>query len=281
MLQRGKVVTIKTLLKQWSSITNTIPATISRMARNITNPDYQPYGMGAVLLRTMGPGKKAHPLALDPASPPPSIRPQAQREEQVLARTANITSKLEGLSTRLNLRSSGETVSLSMAHTSQLYTHLQFSIYTLATNGTPHFANQTLTIEPRYVRDVCWWNNGIAGPAVLTYPHPSSWMLCGPDATLESVTVKHLTLAYRLPKQITPTCMQYWVNLLGYIDWGKIGSKYREKLLTPKDFMSHFKNILHRALFTRNKCKLRTATGAILCRLCHKETEHIGSRTSS
>ena len=39
--------------------------------------------------------------------------------------------------------------------------------------------------------------------------------------------------------------------------------------------MSHFKNILHRALFTRNKCKLRTATGAILCRLCHREVERI------
>jgi hypothetical protein len=69
--------------------------------------------------------------------------------------------------------------------------------------------------------------------------------------------------------------MQYWDNLFGHVDWGKIGSKYRERLITPKDFMPHFKNILHRALFTRNRCKVRVASGAILCRLCHREVERI------
>ena len=70
----GKVVTVKTLLRQWASILNKIPDSISRTARNITNPDYIPYGMGAVLLRRMG-WKEGTSLGLTPGITTPIDTP--------------------------------------------------------------------------------------------------------------------------------------------------------------------------------------------------------------
>jgi hypothetical protein len=66
-----------------------------------------------------------------------------------------------------------------------------------------------------------------------------------------------------------------WTNKLGPIDWTSIGRLYRERLLTPKDFMTHYKLILHRALLTRNRNKARIARCATNCRLCRKTTETI------
>ena len=50
----GKVVTVRTLLNQWESLLSKIPGPISRAARGITDPTYHPYGIGAVMLRSMG-----------------------------------------------------------------------------------------------------------------------------------------------------------------------------------------------------------------------------------
>ena len=221
----GKVVTIKALLKQWSSIINKIPGAISRTARHITNPGYQPYGVGAAMLRSMG-WKEGTSLGKRPGIISPIDTPTGTKGRAGLGAKPKHNHKTKRAQREAKfkvIRRDGELI----YGTYQPSTHT-FSIYSLATNGTPHFAHQTLTIEPRFVRDVCWWNKGITGPAVLTYPHPRSWLLCGPDVTLNSVTVKHLTLAYRLPKQVTPSCVNYWDNLLGYVDWSKIGCKYRE-----------------------------------------------------
>ena len=75
--------------------------------------------------------------------------------------------------------------------------------------------------------------------------------------------------------QVTPTCIATWIRRLGEIDWAEIGAKYREKLLTPKDFMTHFKLILHNALLTRNKDKTRLAIGNTQCRLCGEAKESV------
>ena len=52
-----------------------------------------------------------------------------------------------------------------------------------------------------------------------------------------------------------------------------VGTKYREKLITPKDFMSHFKLILHNAFYFRHKDAERVAAGTARCRLCGSAEE--------
>jgi hypothetical protein len=66
-----------------------------------------------------------------------------------------------------------------------------------------------------------------------------------------------------------------WAKLLGELDWRAIGLKYKELLLTPKDFMPHFKCILHRAFLTRRKNKARRAVGDVGCRLCSCANESL------
>ena len=76
-------------------------------------------------------------------------------------------------------------------------------------------------------------------------------------------------------RPVAPTCIETWTKKLGPIDWIAVGRRYNERLLTPKDFMTHFKLILHRALLTRNRDKRRIARCATQCRLCHGAVESI------
>ena len=132
-----------------------------------------------------------------------------------------------------------------------------------------------LTIAPEFIVDTVWWGNTIAGPAVTTFPHPSGWTLAGPDCTIDRASVRFLTTSLRLLHSVAPTCMKVWTKKLGPIDWYTVGRRYQERLLTPKDFMTHFKLVLHRALFTRNRNKRRIARCATTCRLCHGASETI------
>ena len=268
----GKIITLKSLLKQWNSMMSRIPSSLFSYARGITTPSYVPYGMGAVLLRRMG-WKEGTSLGKQPGITEPIEAPTGTKGRAGLGNAPRLTPKAKRAARKTKYKVTRWEGELLYGTYNPLTS--TFSIHTLATNGTPHFSHRTITVDPRYVYDVCWWGKGIAGPAVLTYPHPQGWTLSGPDVTLDKATVKALTLAYILPKQVTPSCIAYWTKRFGYIDWDKVGIRYREKLLTPKDFMSHFKNILHRALFTRHKNKDHQATGAILCRLCHQDVERI------
>ena len=130
-------------------------------------------------------------------------------------------------------------------------------------------------VAPENVTEALWWGGAIIGAAPISFPHPKGWKVVGPDCTLDRVTVKSLTLALTLKRITHPSCITYWNKLLGPLDWQAIGRKYREKLITPKDFMPHFKNVLHRSLLTRNRQKERIARLATNCRLCHRCTESI------
>jgi hypothetical protein len=69
--------------------------------------------------------------------------------------------------------------------------------------------------------------------------------------------------------------MKAWEGRLGRINWDLVGIKYKELLLTPRDFMTHFKLILHRALFTRHINPTHKQANTTHCRLCEVETETI------
>ena len=58
-----------------------------------------------------------------------------------------------------------------------------------------------------------------------------------------------LTAVYRRKIEKEPTCKQAWEKRLGgAIPWNVVGAYFKGGLLTPKDYASYFKNILHRAL---------------------------------
>jgi hypothetical protein len=258
-------VTIRTLLGQWDAIIRTIPDFVTLTARSIVTPKYQIYGIGAALLRRAGwqegTGVGATPGITEPIPDPSSTRGRAG-----LGFSTKPPKKLRSQLRKLRykvIRRDGQLI----YGTYQPDTHT-FSIYKLSADGYPHPTHTTLTVDPHLPQQALWWGRGIVGPSIRTFPHPQGWIVAGPDCHLDNVTVKKLTLALTLPQQILPTCVTTWERRLGNIDWGTVGLKYREKLITPKDFMPHFKLILHNSLLLRHKDSARRAAGTTNCRLC-------------
>ena len=87
------------------------------------------------------------------------------------------------------------------------------------------------------------------GIAELTYPHPKGWTIAGASGcpTLDTLTVRVLTAVFRGKKEKPPTCIASWsARVPGRIPWHELGQMFQGGLLTPKDYSSYFKNVLHR-----------------------------------
>ena len=152
------------------------------------------------------------------------------------------------------------------------------SVVELSPRGRPVTTGEVELIqESDVIRELVWWRGGIIGIAELTYPHPQGWTVVGAEdgATLDTLSVAMLTAIYRCRHEKVPTCFASWTKRLPglAIPWSEISRMFRGGLLTPKDYSSYFKNILHRALLTRSKCP--TEDGATCCRCCMGPTEHL------
>ena len=126
------------------------------------------------------------------------------------------------------------------------------------------------------VREVVWWGDGVLGVAEATYPHPQGWTVEGASGspTLDQLTVRTLTKVFRRQREKPPTCMAAWTSRLGgRIPWQDLGTSFQNGLLTPKDYCSYFKNVLHRALLTRNRKP--SEDGDTKCRCCHAVDESL------
>ena len=146
----------------------------------------------------------------------------------------------------------------------------------LSPRGRPAPTGEVLELEDDdVVRDVVWWGEGISGIAELTYPHPSGWTVVGADDSppLDKLTVKVLTAVYRRAAEKVPTCRSAWEKRLGApLPWREVGALFQGGLLTPKDYSSYFKNILHRAMLVRSR--MPAPDGSKCCRCCHGPEEH-------
>ena len=146
----------------------------------------------------------------------------------------------------------------------------------LSPRGRPVLTGEELELEESdLIRDVAWWGGGVLGVAELTYPHPNGWTIAGADGspTLDRLTVNVLTAVYRRKIEKEPTCKQAWEKRLGgAIPWNVVGAYFKGGLLTPKDYASYFKNILHRALLVRTRKP--ADDGSRKCRCCGAADEH-------
>ena len=141
----------------------------------------------------------------------------------------------------------------------------------LSTLGQPIATGTPFYVPPSLLRNVVWWNRGILGIAESFYPHPDNWTIGSSNLPLHKLDVHALTQAIS-PYNILPTCITAWEARLGELPWKEIGKLYRNSLLTPSDWKTHFKNILHRALYTRSK---RNDDTSRLCRCCKSDIERV------
>lgn len=117
------------------------------------------------------------------------------------------------------------------------------------------------------LRPALFWDNGPVGVAETFYPHPAGWRIEGlrEDSTLERMSVRRLTAAFRLRDEVEPACFAKWRVLYP-------GTRVQEvtrdvmaqPLLTPRDF-KNFYRVLNRSMYTRN---IQHGAPDLTCRLC-------------
>jgi len=129
----------------------------------------------------------------------------------------------------------------------------------------------THTVPTEDILKVLRWGGGIRGPAETTYPHPKGWTFSElrTPLPLDRIEVRHLTAAFRLSIEAPPNCLLYWEHL--DLPWKALACKYSNGLLTPKDYYSHFKNILHHRILLRS---VKPHKGSSRCRCCGRGLEN-------
>ena len=150
----------------------------------------------------------------------------------------------------------------------------KFRVATLSPRGRPVATGDTIDISPNdMVSELVWWGEGVLGRAERTYPHPSGWTVegaCG-SPSLDTLSVRVLTAVFRRKVERQPTCMIAWrLRIPTRIPWRELGLAFQGGLLTPRDYASYYKNILHRALFLR----VKQSGGDRMCRCCGLREEH-------
>ena len=132
----------------------------------------------------------------------------------------------------------------------------------------------TVAVDFDDIRSIVRWGGGVLGIAESTFPHPKEWRLSGIDAPLDEITVKMITKALTARHVKEPSCIEAWKKRIGELPT-HIGSRYNARLLTPRDWCSHFKNVTHRAMWTKAKQFDAKQADSDLCRCCGSERETI------
>ena len=140
--------------------------------------------------------------------------------------------------------------------------------------GYPIRSNRKHTLESFHLPSMpaLKWGKGVLGPAEFIYPHPKGWCFNHNSIPLDALTVKTLTTLFTSLTKVDPSFIDAWEKRLGKINWLVVATKYYSKVLTPRDWATHFKLILHRAFFTR---VLNRDAPNPRCRCCHKVPETI------
>ena len=132
--------------------------------------------------------------------------------------------------------------------------------------GAPRRTGTILEVDLSNVREVETWGSKPVGIAGRFFPKPSEWRLGGIDLDLDALTIKALTGWLVEGIKVQPSCLEAWATRIGTLPQG-VGERYNLRLLTPRDWSSHFKNILHRGMWVHRE--------EAPCRCCGHAYENI------
>jgi hypothetical protein len=142
----------------------------------------------------------------------------------------------------------------------------------LTTKGRPKPTGMLIAIHQHELKDPLWWGDGIVGIKERMFPHPTEWRLGDISKPLDKIEIKDLTRTLTEGIAKAPNCLAAWDKRIEGIDHRMLLVRYKPGLITPKDFGSHFKLILHRALLT-NPHNPNASDGR--CRMCKGDRESI------
>lgn len=142
-------------------------------------------------------------------------------------------------------------------------------VYERDSKGVPHKTDERIHVLQSELRKTLWWRGGVVGIAEASWPHPERWRLADIDKPLDGIGVRDMTRAFarRVAKQ--PNCKRKWEGILGEVNWQGVGKRFKMGLVTPTDYGTHYKCIVHRQM------RLRRGDDGDRCRMCGEEKETI------
>ena len=268
---KGQWTTVNALIKEWYKVISKIPVYIRDAARG--NPSEWRYSPTAQsLMKNMGwtPGMGLGPDLLGRAEPVEAAKGNSNREGLGLKPTRRKHMRKNSVKAALL----GDSIVFIQEHRST------FERLETTARGLTKPTGKLIAVAPQELRDPMWWGIGLY-PQIeeAVFPNPKDWSLGNIDKPLPAIGVRDLTWSFTQALSSPPTSKAKWEQLLGGIDWRTLMGRYKPGLATPKDFGSHFKLILHRALLTNPH---NPSSSTHLCRLCGQEREsieHLGSCT--
>ena len=270
----GKRIEVSKLVRQWHQILSNIPTFISKAARGVTSELDRYSDISKKLLTRWAPGWQEGAGIGNRRN----IRGRSDPIDAGLPRRGRAGLGIAQPSKNKKPKEKAERFSAAIIDDREVfgtYTEIteRFVEHQFTTKGKLVPTSTTHYIHPSEVRSVLRWGGGIVGIADSFFPHPRAWTIAGTNCDLAHLTVRKLTQAFMHGFQPKPSCKLAWEKRLGSdIPWQLVGARYRQRMLTPRDFMTHFKLILHRGLFTRH---IRRDNTSSLCRLCGRHTETI------
>ena len=121
-------------------------------------------------------------------------------------------------------------------------------------------------------REVVRWPNKVVGLEESFFPHPGEWRFDGLDVPLDKIDVRSYTQFLSHRARVEPTCLSAWEKRIGALP-REVGERYKARLLTPRDWGSHFKNVLHRSLMVRS---ITTDEPCRCCGHAREDLRHFG-----
>ena len=263
---KGKFVTINTLLNDWHKIYSSIPTHLWNTAAG--RPQCTLYSEAAQnIMQRLG-WKTGESLGLRSNGIVEPVEVQGQHSKQGLGHKKK-KAKSEKIEPIEAIILKGEIIYGRLKG-------LAFQVHELTTKGTPVPTETLLYIQRNELRKVLRWKRGIKGIAESSFPHPKEWRLGAIDKDLDEITVKDLTKEFTRKGIKEPSCIEAWRKRLGELNWRGIGLRYTVGIITPKDFGSHFKLILHRSMFTNKHNPDAQTTKCRLCGLYEESIKHLG-----
>jgi len=263
-IRRGEWVPIKKLLSDWQRVLDCIPKyLIDTIKGQPLMKGYSPVALR--MMRNLGwlPGTGLGLRTIGPSEPITAQSGQSDRKGLGLRPIKRPNkSKKEGLIALW--RSEGIVYGRREG--------LCLRVHSLSIKGYPSPTPERIYFEDSEVREVQWWKGGVMGIAESSFPNPKEWRYGDIDKTLDRITVKDLTGAFTRIDSAIPSCIKKWTEIFGELNFLGISERYSTGIISPKDYMPHFKLIMHRALFTNPH---NPQAGTDMCRLCGVERESI------
>jgi len=145
-------------------------------------------------------------------------------------------------------------------------------VHDLNVKGRPEPTKRTLLTTGFEIRRVIKWGEGVAGIAESFFPCPKEWRLGDINKPLDKITVKDLTGALTRAIAKPPSCFKKWQGKFPGLDLRGVSERYSIGIVTPVDFGSHNKLIIHSGFLTNPH---NPDAISPLCRLCGQTRESI------